>query len=470
MANGEIVAVQGNGLCTLVWSSAIAGSLPSTPAGWGPTAFVSFVQFNGELVACNGRDKPLLVNKSGTVGYLSDLATGSNLNTPIAKYVCVCRRYLIMAGDPLFPNRVHISARDTSGTFYGDPAPNDATFVDVGSSLPNSSSIRGIANFRDRLIVAYPEGTVLGTLGNYTADGTAHEPDFDDTIELYGAVSHRSIIAFGEDCLFMDRVGVPSIKRNIYTGSMLPQRTSDYIDPDMTIKLSALNNVAVDEQTWAVYNQREGQFMFFVPNTSDPATTTETKCYVYNYRPNLSINAWSRFDDWNFTCGVRSAEDNIFFGDVQGRVWLHGSHVTPIYADAVDDPKVNMGAGAEIAWEWELPWSDFGRRLNTKSTRYFNSDTRGTATFTASMYLDRLMYNGDGSPSPALEMDFVGGDFEGVGDQEQPFGGGRMTADGRLYMWPAKFLLAKMHFEGSSKLPLRFVSLDFWYMRGGNAR
>lgn len=469
MSNGDVLSVLGDGTTVRIWDAAIAATLTGSPAGWSTTTFASFAQFNNQLIICNGKDKPLIVKTTFAVDYLQDLATNTNLNTPTAFYVTTCDRYMIMAGDPVHPNRIHISARDTSGTYYGDAAPNDGTFLDVGSILPNSSVIVGISSFRGQLIVAYPEGTLIVVLGNYDVTGN-HVPSFNDPITQYGSISHRAMQPYGDDMLMMDLVGVPSLKRTVFTGTLRPDRVSDLVDPEIHARLSPLSLTSLTERCWSVYNQSEGQFMFFVPNTDEYSTTTETTAYIYSYRPSLKIAAWARFDDWNFVCGARSLQGSLFLGDRAGKIWLYGSVDHPIYSDFMDDASINAGEGNPIEFDWELPWSDMNKRSKIKHTKYIEIDTSGTAIFTAYMYCDRQRLNADLSDAPQLQQDFVGGDILGFGDGDQPYGSGRVTSYDKLWAWPAKFKLMKLRFTGSTTGPLKFLAITLLYQLGGYNR
>ena len=464
-ANGEIVRIGADSSIERIWDQFIAAGLPDAPAGWSTTSFVSFAQFNGELVICNGIDKPLIVHANYTVEYLNDVATGSNLNVPIARYVVACNRFLCMAGDPVYPNRIHISARDTSGTWYGDPPPNDATYIDVGSVIPNGNIIRGITPFRDRLIVGYAEGSIIGQLGIYTDE--AHTPNFDDGVPEYGTVSHRSFVNYGDDVLLMDRVGVSSLKRTTFTGTIKPERVSDLVDPEIAAELDQYAYELLEDRVFAVFNQREGQFMFFVPNADTLEATTETVGYVFNYRPSLGVTAWARFDGWNWVCAVRTGQNNVFFGDKAGNFWLYGSKQNPITEDFVGDITVNGGEGSPISFTWELPWLDFGKRAKSKSSRFISFDTRGRARFTCKMYVDRYMTSYGGADAPALSTEFVGGDTDGFGNNPQPYGGGRDASNELLYAWPAKFQLCKLQFTGQATGGLSFVSITMHYLDGG---
>lgn len=468
-SNGDVLRILADGTISRIWDSAIASALPGNPAGWSDTEFASFAQFNGSLIICNGVDKPLLVNSTFVVDYLQDEGTSSNLNTPICRYVTVCGRFLVMAGDPVNPYRVHISSQDTSGTWFDDPDPNDATFIDVGTYLNGATEIRGISTFRGKLIVAFAEGTILGNLGIFDEEGN-HTPNFDETVEQYGSVSHRSMINYGEDMLMMDLVGIPSLKKTVYSGTIKPDRVSELIDPDIASKINNLSFGTLENRCFALYNQRDGQFLFFVPNSDSIDTTTQTTAYSLIYRPSLKVNSWSRYDGWNFTCGCRTSQGEVFFGDVNGKIWLLGSVHNENYTDYLNDSDVNGGDGVPITFDWELPWSDIQERTKSKTSKYLKLDTSGTGEFTVEMYIDRYRYDQDGLDSPFLSMSMIGGDAGGFGMGYTPYGGGRNTADEKLYGWPSKFMWMKLRFTGSVTNKLKFSAISLLYTQGNILR
>jgi hypothetical protein len=292
--------------------------------------------------------------------------------------------------------------------------------------------------------VAYPEGTLIVVLGNYDGSGN-HVPSFNDPITQYGSISHRAMQPYGDDMLMMDLVGVPSLKRTVFTGTLRPDRVSDLVDPEIHSRLEPLSLTTLLERCWSVYNQSEGQFMFFIPNTDAYGTTTQTTAYVYSYRPSLKVAAWARFDGWNFVCGDSS----------------------PVYVDYADDPTINDGDGVPITFDWELPWLDMGKRSRVKNCKYIELDTRGTANFNISMYLDKLMTNQLLFDAPQLSADFAGGDVAGFGSGDAPYGGGRVTAYDKLWAWPCKFKLMKLRLRGQTTEPLKFLSITLLYALGG---
>lgn len=462
--NGEIVRVLGDGSHSRIWDSTIAAALPGAPSGWSNTDFVSFAEFNGHLIICNGVDKPLDIDEDFAVEYLQDAATLTNINVPICRYVVACSRFLVMAGDPLFPNRVHISARDAAGTWFGDPPPNDATRVDVGSVIEGSNVIRGLLPFRDKLLVLFAEGVVIGTLGSYTTndlDEAVHEPNFDDGIKDYGCISHRSAFAIGDDGLMLNLTGVASIKRTILSSSLKPENVSDLIDPLITQYMNGLSLLLLEDYAFSVYDKREGQLFLFVPN----AELTERVVFAYNYRPRLKQDSWSLFDGWNFTCGAASLEGNIFFGDDDCNIWLYGSRENPTTTDFIDTLSGAEPEGIGFPWEWEMPWLDFEAREKVKNSKFISFDTRGIGEFTCEMFVDNF------TSEASLTTAFSCGDQGGYGSGPQPYGGGRNTSRKKLYAWPCKFQIAKLKLSGTtefSDIVDRFVSITLQYQEGSN--
>ena len=455
-ANGTIYAVFADSTSSLLWSA------------WGATDFASFAQFDGQMIVCNGLNKPVTISNLFVATYLQDLATLTNINVPVCKYVVTNGRYLVMAGDPLFPERVHISCRDAPGTWYGDPPPNDAVRQDVGSILANATTLRGLLSFRDKLLVLYAEGIIVGTLGIYgivpPATVSTHNPTFNDAIDKFGCVAHRAAVARGDDGLFMDLQGVPSIKRSVLNTSLKPERASAFIDPAITRWVATLNFLTLSDRVFAVYDSKEGKYLLCIPNSNTLAATTETPIFVYSYRPSLRQDSWAEFRGWNFTCGATSLQGNIFFGDRIGNIWVYGTRDNPTYKDFIDDyHSVGANPGVPIVFDWETPWLDMGARAAIKNNKFISMDTRGPAVFTMSMYVDNI------TSAPQLQMTLSGGE---QGPFVNPPGGAvsvmaRPTSYKKQIAWPTKYTIAKLRAQGSTTTALSFVAITMHYLQGG---
>lgn len=490
--NSYIIAVQQNGNVSRIDASGVETPmyLPATSTPPWPTGVteVSFTIFNSDLIICNGRNKPLIIpgNPNSpdymTLQYLQDLATLTNINTPIGKYVIAHAQFLIIAGIPTEPSTIYISSRGTSGTFLGDPAPNNAVAIDLGPRVSlGSSAITGMVAHRDKLLVTFERGILPLNLGVFTGDPEVHAPTDDGFIEEFGCLAHRSLTSVGDDTFFCDNVGVNSIERIILYNTLRPQRASYLVDPALINALEHLSPAQIAQYVFSVYDMRNKRYMLFVPTFDDDDNLIETIGFSYTDIPTLKVKAWARLRGWTWSCAARTALQNIIFG-YSNKLYSYnynGIHTSEgdeigIVADYVDDTDYAAdGRGIPVDFEWEMPWADFNRRMNQKIMRYLHLETTGRGVFTVDMYVDNVRTDNDGDDSPLLSMSMVAGDSGGFGAApfgSSPFGGGRLSKSEMLQPWPAKFNIAKFRFHGSTTMPIRFISITVQYQRASIRR
>lgn len=424
---GAIIVVQeSTGAAIRIWDDDIAGFLSGAPAGWGDTAFVSHAQFGADtdfassVIACNGYDKPIEIDLSNAptdeVGYVRYLVTaeGSNTYIPRARYVTMLQDFVVLAGgydyttltDDPKPTTVWIAAKGTKSCFPDEtvsatcaavePA---AVEIDIRRYVTTGDvRIRGLGNFRNRLVIGTERVLILASLGGTNSDGSLHIPDLTDVVVNYGTLGHRTFQSIGSDFLMLDGTGVPSLTRSQLADTVKPFRRSTLIEPliQSAIRVSYKDNVTpmdkddLADRAWALYNPREAQYMVFIPNHPDPSLTTEYIGFVYTINEELDIRAWCRFRGMKYQCGMTTALDDVFFAE-GSKVYKFGSEVYPLYADKIGDPDIDdPTTGDGIDFAWETPWSDFNKRLALKHTRYLGLDTDGDAEFTVDMFLDNL--------------------------------------------------------------------------------
>lgn len=471
---GTLLEIDSNGASSLIWSEDIAQTVDST-SGWGSTIFASFAVFGGDLIVCNGVNKPLIVNfdETNACKYLVDIPSQSNTNVPVASYVVSMNEYLIMAGDAANPSRIYISNTGTSGTWVGDAAPNDAVNIELGRIAQSQNGIvRGLGRFRDKLVVAFDDVIAIGTLGIFGGSGgTEHQPDFTDVIHGHGTVSHRTMIDLGDDFLMCDNVGVPSLARAQFTGQLRPRRLSELIDPEIQKQILALSVGTTENRVFAVYNQRDRQYLLFIPNSDTLVSTTETRCFAMRQITSDRTNVWSEMTGWNFSCACLTALKRVIFGGGR-KLYVYGSKEDPVHADFVGDLDYPTPTeGEAITFDWELPWADFGERMMTKMTRNIYFDTKGSATYTAQMFVDNIYFDPvNGSYIPTLQMTFTAGDNIGYGVGEQPYGGLVRAADERSWAWTAKFKIMKLRLTATIRAPLSIVAISIAYQTGNMQR
>lgn len=505
---GRVALIQGDGTIYVVWDESIADSYSVRP--WSATTYVSFAQMRNQLVICNGVDKPLAVQTNRACNYLVDLGTLLNTRVPIGKYIFAHQRYLIIAGDPLAPSTIYIGSRDTVGTFFGDPPPNDAVNIDLASYISGDPTIIGINAFREFLVVAFPNASLVAQLGVYS--GSQHVPRFDDPLQEIGVVAHKTMAFLGDDLFSLDIAGVQSLNRVFVTNKLEPTSMSDRIQPDVVSAVNRTNIFTANATSpFAIYHHNQSTYFLFVPNDDTLAAVTETRCFALLYQPEIKQQAWADFRGWNWRSVCKSLLHDLFLSRGT-EIFIYGRNEAPVYGDYAGSEETwtdntaftdNHGwspvadvndPGIPIPFAWELPWNDMRSRMELKSLQFLQVDSKGTGQFSVQGFVDNLylardlgeewqdgfMFTDDlgwerAEPllQPHIELQLIGGDAAGYGLEgygNGPFGGGRMTNDERLYAFPLTGKLFKLRISGETNQPLSFQSISYTYSRGAIGR
>lgn len=509
---GEVCMLNGLMDNLIIFNDTISRQLnpENQDGGWSDGVdSVCFTVFNGILTLWNGKDKPLAINfeNINPCNYLYDEATGSNVNIPRAKYALAFNHYLIAGNiydedEGIYhTDRISISARDSIGTFYdptGQDYSNDGVYVDLGKVISsNSQNIKGIARYRNKVAVGFEDATVFGTLGNYVestdSEGITikeHVPNFEDVINNLGCISNRTFANIKSDLVCLDYSGLPLFRSSNLTSQVIPARISENITPELYKNYKGLYEYVIENRIFSIINPKENQYLLFIPNSNELSGTDETICYAYTMSNGINNSvlqgAWSKFVGWNFECGCTSALNEVFL--VHGTKFYHLGNVdVPYYADFIDDedypPQGDEDvSGKAIDFEWEFPWTDFGTRALTKHTRYIQISSTGNAKFNLDLFTDYIYYDVNDNKNPQLSLSLVGGDSYGYGDGKnvdetdtmisglQLYGASCRTNSEMLFAYPAKFKIAKLNINGSSKYKLNINSITIYYQRGNIRR
>lgn len=281
---GEIARIDRDGVATRIWSWEHSEDLAGSPAPWRNCVFVSYDTFKSKLIIANDRDKPLEVDTDITpeVSFLVDPATASNADIPVAKLVKACAGYVTMV-ESASPGILRISAKNTSGVFVGNIAPDDAVDIDLTqiTSVVNPQ-IMAINTFREKLFMAFQNASMIASLGIY--NGTVHEPLFSDVMARHGTISHRTVVSLGNDILMCDYAGVPSVTISSQSGAVVPDRVSQLIEPALQKNIARLDSLTLEQEAFAIWAPRDRQYMLFMPKytltdsrplTTDPIYATD---------------------------------------------------------------------------------------------------------------------------------------------------------------------------------------------------
>ncbi len=506
--DGQIAKITEAGVITAIWNDAIAGALVGAPYGWSTGLAVGQIdvtEFKGELLVCNGVDKPLIIYDDLTVNYLNDPSSGSNVNTPIGRYCTTVSNYAVIAGVTDEETDIYISAQGTSGAWLGDPDPNDSVVISIGAWVPqNSGEILGIGSFRNFLLVAFEGALVVVELGAYDSTGLIHKPAVQDNIVSNGIISHRTMVATRNDFVMADTLGWHKAVRTAY-GLIDTEQISELINPEYIPDVPTSTDDR--RKCFSVRNQLESRIMTFLPDDTGAVTvwtaTSEKQEKIANV-------AWNTYSGWTFTCGCSSERGRVFLGDGT-KIYQYGNEVfededySADYLDdadgawmsstnyAIGDTVEYLGdlyialvahtagifasdlandlwepyLGDEISFVWEMPWTDINSRARKKFLHYIQADTRGAAQFDIQVFFDNFYTDAEsGELIPHLSMGFVGGDALGYGGGDQPYGGGRRLQDERPWNMPGEFKLMKLRLVGTSREPLSMITLTILYHIG----
>lgn len=509
---GQVFSVDGTGAVSRIWDSEIAAAKRLGLIKWGSTTFVDFEEMQGQLVLVNGTDKPLVITAALVVDYLADPATGSNINVPIGSLICKHANHMCIATGSI----LNVSERNAAGTWTGDIGTQFAAIFDMSTYvLHGDTTIIGMSSFKGALLVYFRECTIpLVFTENTSPTISLTISTLNNTsINNYGAITPKSVQDLGEEILSCDIVGIAEVALAKFTLTLSPDRPSRLVDKLLQQRINTLTTSALYNDSFSMYDRRTSTYMMFFPD-AESRIQRSSLGFGYHYIDSLNIEAWNTFSGWNWHCGARSSEGNLFFvRNKSNLIFVMGNEqANPLNADFIGEQEVfsdgttftdNTGlgpvanknnSGVPINWTWELPWSDVGHRALVKTLRYVILDTEGTSAFTCYAYVDNIYTNKsyagdtfsdgttftDGSGfvpfipplMPALTAQFVAKDRPGFGGDAYGaiYGGGLNTAIARLVEMPTKFEMLKLRFQGSSMSPMKFVALTLMYQLGNIRR
>jgi hypothetical protein len=98
--------------------------------------------------------------------------------------------------------------------------------------------------------------------------------------------------------------------------------------------------------------------------------------------------------------------------------------------------------------------------------------TRGTAQFKFELVVDGIYKDRSSNYDPTAWINFVAGDALAFGLEtgDDPYGGGRITSDPRIWKWDGKFIQGKFRMSGATTKDLQVVGISVAYTVGGRKR
>ncbi len=507
--NMDLYAVDGAATVTPIWNQAIRTA--AGKSAWTPSTYVVFDEIKGNLIVSDGINKPLNITSALAVDYLSDLATGSNINVPVSSITAKFMKHFVYAVDSV----IHVSERDAAGTWFGDAG---AVFVgefDLASYCAvGDPDVIAMVPFKNYLMVYFKECIVPVQFVEVAA--TATDParlDINvspqDIVANFGTTSPRSIQDIGDQVLALDIVGVSNIEISKFTRALSPDRPSRLIDKLLQHATGHCDQATLHDGVFSIFDRRLSSYDLFIPHGAVDLNG-HIHGFGYRYIDALKLSAWCTYDGWRWKCGTRSSEGRVFFSRYNDtKIFVLGDEISdPIYADYVGEqetfsdgttytdqtgngPVADLAtSGVPIKFAWELPRTDLGDRALTKTLRYITLDVEGDQTFTMYVFVDNFYAEASSGETwsddtlftddtgfianeptrtPALTSERIGRDAMGYGLQlygNSPYGGGNNSGIELNTYMPTKFKTMKLRFEGESMGPLKFIAITMHYQTG----
>lgn len=459
-ADGTIFAFDNVNTPVAIWNNAIAATLPGSPLSWATgVTHIDHAEQDGKLIVHNDRNKPIIIGDDLTVDYLQDLATNTNINTPIGRHCATVDKYHVIASGT--EPDLFISATGASGTYVGDPIPNDSLIYSLGSYAPTRNrKIVACKAFKGLLFVFFVTSIVIVRLGKISNTGD-HTPEVVDVLDSIGAISHRSIFTTEKDIVVYTRKGVYRIRRNSLGTAFEPIQLTSDIDPLLSKNLPKVGSAA--GYSFALQDNIAKKSFFFVRTEADAKIVL-----ACSSDSEFKKTAWSPIDGWDFDGGCFTENDRVFF--FKGtKLYQYGNKAftgEDYYSDFLADATVNGGLGTPITFDWESSWLDANARLRTKDILKVTGDTIGEADFFLDIFVDNIYKDSEGNYDPAVSLELRAGSVGGYGTPSVGYGGGRRFSDERYFGFPVRCKIFKFRVHGSATKKLTIGALSFIYRTG----
>jgi len=297
----------------------------------------------GEIVICDGVNKPFLFQMTGTGGletrtfFAKEITVSSTVGPAIA---VIHDKHLVVAGDLSSKNTVYYSGTNDIDSFSSSGS----------GSVVISDAVVGLASFRSDLIIFCKNS--IYKLSNINNSSTVAVTPITTNV---GCVSHGSIQEIGGDVLFLSPDGVRTIAGTARIGDVELSSVSRQIQ-------SIVSDAVVDKDfifTSCVLRSKS-QYRLFYSKTGESPTVAKGIIGTFtsngfSWSETLGIQALGIISDVN-SDGI----EKVYHGDKDGYVYNHIDG-TSFY---------NAGSARNISSVYQTPDFDFGDVGTRKTLKY----------------------------------------------------------------------------------------------------
>ncbi|HEY9745588.1 MAG TPA: hypothetical protein V6C99_05170 [Oculatellaceae cyanobacterium] len=295
---------------------------------------VSFVTFNGLLIACNGLNPPKKwdgENPAANLDGWPPAIAGVSVGNPSISEIYSNR--LVFAGDAQNPSMLFISEQENPQNFTPDGSVTSAGAIQV--SPGDGEKITALKTLflplsNEEVLVVFKQRST------YILSGSNSETFALQKISgEFGAVSHQSVVQVGGEMMFLSNEGITSLSTATLQGNLV----SGFLSERIQAQIERLNRSALSG-AFAVHLRDRREVWWCVPEGSTPQNQV---VLVYNYGSGRG-GAWSRRTGIQAACGAAFA-GRLLTGGYDGHIQqqLRG----------------NSYQGTPIPWRYRTGFQDF---------------------------------------------------------------------------------------------------------------
>ena len=298
----------------------------------------------GQIVICDGVNKPFYFHMEGTGGLTSRtfFAEEITVSGTVAPTVCaVHNHHLVVAGASEAKNTIYYSHNFEPDNFTGTGSGN----------ISLSDQVIGLKSFRDDLII-FCRNSIHKLININDSNNIAVVP----VTQNVGCLSSHSIQEIGGDLVFLSPDGIRSVAGTARIGDVELGSVSRQIQSIISDIALAINSFTI---TSAVLRSKSQYRLFY---TSDNASPQASKGIIGT----LTSNGF----EWSETLGIQAAGLTSGFNSDGIEKELHGDLAGYIYNHDTGNSFISAESPFDIDAQYTTPNFDFGD-IGTRKTLHY---------------------------------------------------------------------------------------------------
>ena len=357
--------------------STFTGRSVSARSSQGRTTFAIFEGTSdyGELLICDGANKPFFFKMTGT-GALADrtfFASEITVDSTTAPKVGVMHEnHFVVGGAPTAKNTIYYSSNFDVDSFSGSGA----------GSIQLTDAVVGLASFRSDLVI-FCQNSIFKLSNISDSDNIAISP----VTRNVGCLDGHSIQEIGGDLVFLSPDGIRTVAGTARIGDVELSSVSRQIQKIITTIADSINSFTISSGVL----RSKSQYRLFYTNTSLSASVS--KGIIGTLTPNGF--------EWSETKGIQA---NGFASGLDSdgiEQAYHGDNTGYIYNHDTGSKFNTAGTASNIESLYYTPDLDFGDIGTRKTIKYVKMSLTPEGEIQPALHV-KYDFESSDTPQPAL--------------------------------------------------------------------